>query len=96
MKPKPAETLGDVLQQYLRAIGAEKRIKEMRIMQNWEKLVGRYVCRDVQNMDLKDGILTVKFRTGIIRNEISMRKTTIKDLLNQEAGEEAIKEIVIK
>jgi predicted nucleic acid-binding Zn ribbon protein len=96
MKRKDPETLADVLQQYLKAIGADKHIKEMRMMQKWDEIVGPYIARDTLDFSLKDGTLTVKFRTPIIRNEISMRRTILLQRLNEAAGEEIINKIEVK
>lgn len=96
MKPKQPENLGSVLQQYLKAIGAEKRIKEMQVLQTWEKVVGKYIARDASKFEFKDGVFTVKFRSAIIRNEISMRKSMIMDRLNEEVGDDIVKKIEIK
>jgi len=96
MKRKEPETLGSVLQQYLVAIGADKRVKEIRVTQEWDKIVGPMIARSTDDISLKDGVLTVKFRSAIIRNEISMRKTSLQKLLNDAVGGEVVKEIIVK
>jgi len=96
MQRKDPENLGEVLQQYLVAIGADKRIKEIRVMQEWDKIVGPAIARYTNDINLKDGVLTVKFRTAIIRNEISMRRSSLQKLLNESVGEELVKEIVVR
>jgi predicted nucleic acid-binding Zn ribbon protein len=96
VKRKDPETIGSVLQQYLVAIGADKHIKEIRVTQEWDKIVGPMIARNTNDINLKDGVLTVKFRSAIIRNEISMRRTSLITLINDAIGEEVIKSIVIR
>jgi len=96
MKRKDPENLGDVLQQYLVAIGADKRIKEVRVTQEWDRIVGPMIARNTSDIGLKDGVLTVRFRSPIIRNEISMRRTSLQKLINDAMGDEVVAKIVVK
>lgn len=96
MKRKDPENLGNVLQQYLVAIGADKHIKEVRVTQEWDKIVGPMIARNTSDINLKDGVLTVKFRSAIVRNEISMRRTSLQKLINDAIGEDVVKSIIVK
>jgi predicted nucleic acid-binding Zn ribbon protein len=96
VKRKDPENLGSVLQQYLVAIGADKHIKEIRVTQEWDKIVGPMIARNTGDISLTEGVLTVKFRSAIIRNEISMRRSALQTMINEAIGEEVIKSIVIK
>ena len=96
MKRKEPETLCSVLQQYLVAIGADKHIKEIRVAREWDKIVGPTIARNTDDISLKDGVLTIKFRSAIVRNEISMRKTALQKLLNDAVEGEVVKSIIIR
>ena len=96
MKRTDPENLGNVLQQYLVAIGADKHIKEVRVTQEWDKIVGPMIARNTSDINLKDGVLTVKFRSAIVRNEISMRRTSLQKLINDAIGEDVVKSIIVK
>ncbi|MBQ4406044.1 MAG: DUF721 domain-containing protein [Bacteroidales bacterium] len=96
MKRKDPENLGNVLQQYLVAIGADKHIKEVRVTQEWDKIVGPMIARNTSDINLKEGVLTVKFRSAIVRNEISMRRTSLQKLINDAIGEEVVTNIIVK
>ena len=85
-----------MLQQYLVAIGADKHIKEVRVTQEWDKIVGPMIARNTSDINLKDGVLTVKFRSAIVRNEISMRRTSLQKLINDAIGEDVVKSITVK
>lgn len=96
MQKKQAETLGDVLQQYLKAIGADKKIKELRLLDAWEVVVGRTISRDTLDIYIKDGILYVKFRSPLIRNEVMMHRSLIIQHLNENVGDSIVKDIKIR
>ena len=96
MQKKDAETLSSVIQQYLHAIGADVRIREIRALQKWDDVVGRVIARDTIDLDLRKGVLTVKFKSPLIRNEIMARRSEIIRLMNEAAGENIVKIINIR
>lgn len=96
MQRKEAESLSSVIQQYLRAIGADQRIKEIRALQKWDEVVGKMISRDTIDIDLRNGELTVRFKSPLIRNEIMARRSYIIQKMNEAAGENIIKIITIK
>ncbi|MBR4214640.1 MAG: DUF721 domain-containing protein [Bacteroidales bacterium] len=96
MQKKDAESLTSVIQQYLHAIGADVRIKEIRALQKWDDVVGRAISRDTIDIDLRNGNLTVKFKSPLIRNEIMARRSEIIRKMNEAAGENIVKIINVK
>lgn len=96
MQKKDAETLSSVIQQYLHAIGADVRIREIRALQKWDDVVGRVIARDTIDLDLRKGVLTVKFKSPLIRNEIMARRSEIIRFMNEAAGENIVKIINIR
>ncbi len=96
MDRKDAEPLSNVIRQYLRAIGAEARISEIRAMQKWDEVVGRVISRDTIDIDLRQGVLTVKFKSPLIRNEIMARRTEIIRKMNEAAGQAMVNVLNVK
>ncbi len=96
MQRKDPESIGDILRQMLIANGGYKRIKEIRLTQEWDKIVGPMIARNTEEINLKDGVLSVKFRSAIVRNEISMRRSSLQKLLNDTMHEQIVKEIVVR
>lgn len=96
MQRKEAESLSSVIQQYLRAIGADQRIKEIRALQKWDEVVGKMISRDTIDIDLRNGELTVRFKSPLIRNEIMARRSYIIQKMNEAAGENIIKIITVR
>ncbi len=94
-KPKAPETLGEVLQQYLNAVGAARKISEMRIMEYWQKVVGQYAANDALYTHFKNGVLSVRFRSPMIRSEIFMRRSAIMQRLNEVMGGDIVKKMEI-
>mgnify|MGYP002625676684 FL=1 len=90
------QTLGEALRAYLRAVGAETKIKEMRVLQAWDSVVGSIIAGDTSAINLQNGVLYVRFNSPIIRNEVTMRKSQIISRLNQEVGEELVRIMMVR
>ncbi len=96
MQKKQAETLDSVLDQYLKVLGLDKKIKEMRALNGWEKTVGPVIAKNTSAITFKDGILDVKFRSPLVRNEVKMHKTVIIGRLNEIVGGDFITDLKIR
>ena len=68
----------------------------LQLTQEWDKIVGPMIARNTSDINLKEGVLTVKFRSPLIRNEISMRRTSLQKIINDAIGEEVVQSIVIR
>lgn len=96
MERKDAESLTSVIRQYLHAIGADVRLREIHALQKWDEVVGRVVSRDTTDVDLRQGVLTVKFKSPLIRNEIMAQRSEIIRRINEAAGENIVKQLVVR
>ncbi len=95
MRKSNSEPLKEVLKQYLRAIGAERKMKEINLKRNWEYIVGRAFARYTESIYIKNETFYIKMKSPAAKHELLMIKSELVDRLNQEAGEELIKNIVI-
>ena len=85
------DVLGDV-------IGNNKNLNKgystLRIKEAWQKEMGEIICSYTQKFYFKDGVLTVYLLSAPLRNELSMSKDKVIDLLNKACNENIIKSII--
>ncbi len=96
MKKSNEQSLGAAIREFLKNFNLEEKVIETRVSSSWEKVMGRNIARYTEKIVLKNKILTVYLHSSVLRNELSMAKTKIKDMLNKEAGQEVIKEIIFR
>ncbi len=96
MKKSNEQTLGAAIREFLKNYRLEEKVTETRITASWEKVMGRNIACYTEKIVLKNNILTVYLRSSVLRNELSMAKTKIMDMLNKEAGQQVIKEIIFR
>ena len=66
---------------------------ELRIKDAWKNVMGKNVNTYTTNIILNEEIIFVKLSSAALKNELVYRSDTIIKLLNNELGQERIKEI---
>ena len=96
MRKKNTQKLNEVIQEYLKALKIDDKLKEVRLIRSWYDMVGKTISRSTKNIYIKNRKLFVKLNSSVIRNELFMIRDGLKDKLNEQAGESMIDEIILK
>ena len=94
MRKKNTQKLSDVIQAFVKEKNLQKKFDEIDVISSWEKILGKTVSSYTERVGLYNGILFVKMKSPVVKNELMMMKEDIKKRLNEEAGSEAVKKIV--
>jgi predicted nucleic acid-binding Zn ribbon protein len=74
----------------------QKGYSTVRIKEAWKKEMGDIICSYTQKMYFREGVLTVYLTSAPLRNELSMSKQKVIDLINKSCKEEIIKSVIFK
>ncbi len=96
MRKNNEESLGSIIKQMLRQFRMEEKIMEVRIHAVWEKTMGNDINRLTDRIVFKEKVLVVYLRSAPLREELSMAKTKIADMINKELESQVIKEILFR
>ena len=96
MERSDTQSIAEAIRAYLKESRLEKPLKERQLVQSWETLLGRSVARSTSKIYLKDGRLFVHLNSSVVKNELYMLQDEIIKKLNEAAGEELGKEIVLR
>lgn len=96
MRKKNTQKIEEVIQEYLKALKIDDKLKEVNLIKSWDDLVGKTIARSTQNIYIRNRKLFVKLNSSVIRNELYMLRDGLKKALNDRAGEELIDEIILK
>jgi predicted nucleic acid-binding Zn ribbon protein len=89
-------SLAEALQDYIREMNLGDKLREVSVVESWESIVGKAIATRTTKVYIKDGILFVHLSSSIVRNELMMLREALREKLNNQAGTELIKEIVLK
>ncbi len=96
MRKTNEQNLGDVIRQWLKQSNMEEKITEVKINASWGKVMGNDIQRLTERLVYRKKVLTVYLRSAPLREELSMAKTKIVQMLNKEAGAHVVDEIIFR
>ncbi len=96
MRRSKTISIAEAIQDYIKEMNLGPKLKEISLLNSWEAIVGKAISTRTSKIYIKDKILFVHLKSSIVRNELLMIREALREKLNKEAGEEVIKEIVLK
>lgn len=96
MRRSKTISLAEALQDYIREMKLEGKLNEIRLIESWEEIVGKAISSRTSKIYIRDKVLYVHLNSSVVRNELLMLRQALKEKLNEKAGSEVIKDIVLK
>ena len=87
------EVLGDMIDSNKKL---QKGYSTVRIKEAWKSEMGEIICSYTQKLYFKNGVLTVYLMSAPLRNELSMSKEKVIDLLNNACGGQIITSVIFR
>jgi hypothetical protein len=89
-------TLGEALKEFIATNKLQKGIDKVLVKEAWVSLMGNGVNNYTTNVELQGGTLFVSLSSSVLREELSLGKSKIISLLNEELGREVVTKIVLR
>ena len=96
MRRKKTLLLSQVLKEYRSQMNIDTRLKEVSLVNSWEEIAGRAIAKRTTKVYIKSGKLFIYLSSPVVRNELMMVRESLRQRLNEEAGEELVKEIILR
>lgn len=96
MRRSETMKIREIINALIREQGLETKMSENRLLNSWEDLLGKSVANATRDLYIKDGTLHVILRSSIVRHELMMIKQDLIKRLNEAAGNEVIKDVVLR
>ena len=96
MKKKNDLNLQDAMKEMIREYRLGPQLNENRVKTLWHELMGKTISTYTSNIQVRKNVLYLTILSAPLRHELSFAKEKILTLLNEELGEDYIKEVVIR
>ena len=96
MRKSNQQSIGAVIRKLLKNQKLEGRLKELDVLKLGEELLGKNLMKYIKDLSVKNGILIIKVKSAVVRNELSYQKSEIIKKINEQVGNEILKEIILK
>ncbi|NOZ46486.1 MAG: DUF721 domain-containing protein [Chlorobi bacterium] len=96
MQKKEVQPLKKVVNEYLKALKIDGKIKKARLVNSYDKIVGKTIAKATNKVYFRDFTFVIEMNSSVMRNELYMLKEKLIQILNEAAGENLIEEIEFK
>lgn len=96
MRKSETHSLKEVVNDYIDHLKIGGKLKETQLLSNWEKIMGKTIAKKTQKIYIKDRVLYISLTSSVLRNELFMMRSKLKERLNESVGAEVLKDIVLR
>ena len=90
------QSLGDVIKDFLRESGWEQKLDEVKIITEWDKLLGASLAKYTDEVFISNNKLHIRLNSATLRQELSYQRSELVKKLNDTVGKEIITDIILK
>ncbi len=88
--------MGDAIREFIHDNKLEEKIYEVKIIEDWKKIMGHNIAAYTQSLALKSGKLTVYLNSSVLRKELQMNRQKMVIIINSYFGQSVVKDIILK
>jgi len=96
MRGKHTHNVGDIIRKLMKNPKISEKLDELDALAIWDDLIGEALTKYVVDQKIYKGTLYVKLKSAPMRNELSYKKTELKQQINKRLGKPFLKDIVLK
>ncbi len=95
MRNREYMSLRDAIDQFLSQHGLKDKAKTQQVIVNWEQIMGKPLAEQTEKIWYQQHILYLKIPSPVWRQELNSAKREIIKIVNQQIGEDLVKEVKI-
>ena len=88
--------VGDIIRKLMKNPKLEEKLDKLNALDAWEEIIGAPISKYITDQKIYKGILYVKIKSAVVRNELSYKKSDFISQINQKVGKKLITDIVLK
>jgi len=88
--------MGEAMKEFIKENRLQKGIDKVEAHDAWVKLMGNGVNNYTTAIELKNHTLFISLSSSVLREELSMGKSKIIAMLNEELGKDLIQKLVLR
>ncbi len=88
--------VGELVDDLFRDPTIRRKIAEGRLPDTWAEVAGPMVASCTDAVTYKNGIMTVKITSSVVRHEVFMQRTFLRDQINVRSGAVLVRELIVK
>jgi hypothetical protein len=90
------QTMKQALESMLKAYKLDSRFSQLKLIESWEKVMGSTVAKRTTDLKIYGKKMFVILNSASLRHELFQEREKILKMLNDEAGEVVIEEVIFQ
>lgn len=87
------QSLKEVINELINAYRLREGLNEVRINEQWERIMGKMIAGKTDSLVLNKSVLTIRLNSSVLRQELTYKREEILKALNEALEWDAIKDI---
>jgi hypothetical protein len=96
MRRSKTISLEEAIKDYIKEMNLDVKLSEVGIINSWDEIVGKAISSRTSKIYFKNHVLYVQLNSSVVRNELMMLREALRKKLNDKAGSEIVKDIVLR
>mgnify|MGYP006237731273 CR=1 FL=1 len=88
--------VGEIIKKLMRNPKLSEKLDKLDALEIWNEIIGIQLCKYILDQKIHKGILYVKLKSAVVRNELSYNKSDLINQINQKLEKDLISDIVLK
>ncbi len=88
--------VGELIADLFRDPVIRGKIAEGRLPDTWAEVAGSQVAACTDEVSFRNGILTVRIASSVVRHEVFMRRNFLRDQINFRCGAALVRELIVR
>lgn len=80
----------------LRIYKLERKLSEHDIIDKWDEIMGPAISKHTREIFIRNQVLYIRLDSSVLREELHYGRSKLIIMLNEYAGKEVVKEVVLK
>ena len=93
MQRNKAQSIKDLVLQFLRMSGLETPLNQHRLINSWSEVMGNGILKYTGELFIKNQTLWVQIKSSVLRQELNIGRQQIVKRLNEHVGAQVIADI---
>ncbi|MGB8359074.1 MAG: DUF721 domain-containing protein [Bacteroidales bacterium] len=95
MRRNKTITIKEALEDLIREYKLEPKLKEASTLKIWDGITGKAIAQRTKRIFIREGVLHIYLTSSVVKNELTMLRESLRSQINNKAGEEVVREIII-
>lgn len=96
MRRSKTISLAEAIKDYIKEMNLGDKLSETSVINSWEETVGTVISTRTSKIYVKNHVLYVHLTSSVVRNELMMLRESLREKLNEKAGKEVIRDIILR